>query len=171
MLMNLVMTSAPLAMRLCGLSQAVSNLGIQWHVIAMYAPSFFTGRLIVRFGAPRIVLAGLSLTGLAAAVGLSGIDVTHFWLALVLLGLGWNFGFSGASALVLECHRSEERTRVQALNDFIVFGMMVFGSFASGDLLITYGWSMVCLVILPPLVIAAMTLFATGSFRHATSTL
>jgi MFS family permease len=169
MLMNLVMTSAPLAMRLCGLSQATANLGIQWHVIAMYAPSFFTGRLIVRFGAPRIVLAGLVLTGLAAAAGLSGLDVTHFWLALVLLGLGWNFGFSGASTLVLECHRPEERTRVQSLNDFIVFGMMVLGSFASGDLLVTYGWSVVCLVTLPPLLLAAMTLFATGSFRRATS--
>ncbi len=169
MLMNLVMTSAPLAMRLCGLPQTAANLGIQWHVIAMYAPSFFTGRLIVRFGAPRVVLAGLSLTGLAAATGLTGIDVTHFWLALVLLGLGWNFGFSGASTLVLECHRPEERTRVQSLNDFIVFGMMVLGSFASGDLLITYGWSVVCLVTLPPLVIAAMILLATGSFRRVTS--
>ncbi|HTZ02526.1 MAG TPA: MFS transporter [Xanthobacteraceae bacterium] len=169
MLMNMVMTSAPLAMRLCGLSQSVSNLGIQWHVIAMYAPSFFTGRLIVRFGAPRIVLAGLVLTGLAAAAGLSGIDVTHFWLALVLLGLGWNFGFTGASTLVLECHRPQERTRVQSLNDFIVFGMMVLGSFASGDLLVTYGWSVVCLVTLPPLAVAAAILFATGSFRPATA--
>jgi MFS family permease len=169
MLMNLVMTSAPLAMRLCGLSQTTADLGIQWHVIAMYAPSFVTGRLIVRFGAPRIIVAGLSLTGLAAAAGLSGIDVTHFWLTLILLGLGWNFGFSGASALVLECHRPQERTRVQSLNDFLVFGMMVLGSFASGDLLITYGWSMVCLVTLPPLLLAAMILFATGSFHRATS--
>ena len=171
LLMNMIMTSAPLAMRLCGLSQTSSNLGIQWHVIAMYAPSFFTGRLITRFGAPRIILAGLALTGLAAAAGLTGIDVAHFWATLILLGLGWNFGFTGASSLVLECHRVEERTRVQSLNDFIVFGMMVLGSFASGDLLITYGWNVVCLITLPPIIIAAATLFATGSFRtqHAAS--
>lgn len=82
-----------------------------------------------------------------------------------MLGLGWNFGLPGASSLVLECHRPEERTRVQSLNDFIVFGMMVLGSFASGDLLEAYGWSLVCLVILPPIVVAAVTLFVTGSFR------
>lgn len=166
-LMNLVMTSAPLAMHLCGLSQEDSNLGLQWHVIAMYGPSFFTGRLIARFGAPRVVLAGLALTAGAAAVGLSGIDVAHFWLTLVLLGLGWNFGFVGASALVLLCHRPEERTRVQSLNDFIVFGMMVVGSFASGGLLTHYGWAMVCFVTFPPLVLAALALLATREQRSA----
>src|SRR3546814_13703936 len=87
----------------------------------MYGPSFFTGRLITRFGAGRVVAAGLLFTGVAAAVGLTGIDVAHFWLTLVLLGIGWNFGFIGASALVLECHRPEEKTRVQSFNDFIVF--------------------------------------------------
>ena len=120
--MNFLMTAAPLAMQMCGHSQESSNLGLQWHVIAMYAPSFFTGRLITRFGAGRVVVAGLLLTGLSAAVGLLGVDVAHFWLTLVLLGIGWNFGFIGASALVLECHRPEEKTRVQSLNDFIVLG-------------------------------------------------
>lgn len=167
MLMNLVMTSAPLAMKLCGLSQESSNLGLQWHVIAMYGPSFFTGRLISRFGAPRIVLVGLALTACAATVGISGIDVFHFWLALILLGIGWNFGFVGASALVLECHRPEERTRVQSLNDFVVFGTMVIGSFASGGLLTTYGWSTVCWVTFPPLVLALAALLVSGSFRRA----
>ena len=164
-LMNLLMTSAPLAMRLCGLSQESSNLGLQWHVIAMYAPSFVTGRLITRLGAPRIVAAGLLLTACAAVVGLSGIDVAHFWLTLILLGVGWNFGFVGASTLVLECHRSEERTRVQSLNDFVVFGMMTVGSFASGGLLTSYGWDLVCWVAFPPLVLAAVALYATGFFR------
>src|SRR5690606_9327422 len=103
------------------------NLGMQWHVIAMYAPSFFTGRLITKFGAGRVVMAGLLLIGSSAAVGLAGIDVAHFWLTLVLLGLGWNFGFVGASALVLECHRPEEATRVQSFNDFVVFGTMAVG--------------------------------------------
>ena len=164
-LMNLLMTSAPLAMRLCGLSQESSNLGLQWHVIAMYAPSFVTGRLITRLGAPRIVAAGLLLTACAAVMGLSGIDVAHFWLTLILLGVGWNFGFVGASTLVLECHRSEERTKVQSLNDFVVFGMMTVGSFASGGLLTSYGWDLVCWVAFPPLVLAAVALYATGFFR------
>jgi MFS family permease len=166
LLMNFVMTSAPLAMRLCGLSQASSNLGLQWHVIAMYGPSFFTGGLIARFGAPRVVMAGLALIGAAAAMGLSGISIAHFWSMLVLLGVGWNFGFIGASALVLECHRPEERTRVQSLNDFLVFGVMVVGSFASGGLLTSYGWEVVCWVVFPPLVLAVVALAATGAFRR-----
>ena len=117
LLMNFVMTAAPLAMHLCGHAQEDANLGLQWHVIAMYGPSFFTGRLITRFGASNVVAVGLALTGMAAIVGLAGIDVRHFWLSLILLGVGWNFGFIGASALVLECHRPEERTRVCPSSD------------------------------------------------------
>ena len=158
MLMNFLMTSAPLAMHLCGHSQASANLGMQWHVIAMYAPSFFTGSLIARFGAGRVAMAGLLLTGLAAAAGLGGIDVAHFWAALILLGLGWNFGFLGASALVLECHRPEEKTRVQSLNDFIVFGLMAVGSFSSGGLLSAYGWNAVLWVSFVPLALAVIAL-------------
>jgi MFS family permease len=157
-MMNLVMTSAPLAMKLCGLPLTASNLGLQWHVVSMYGPSFFTGRLITRFGAPAIVVTGLLLIAAAAGVGLTGIDVPHFWLALILLGVGWNFGFVGASTLVLECHRPEERAKVQSFNDFIVFGSMVIGSFASGGLLTAYGWSAICLVTLPPLAFALLTL-------------
>lgn len=167
LLMNFVMTSAPLAMRLCGLSQESSNLGLQWHVIAMYGPSFFTGGLIARYGAPRVVTAGLMLIAAAGAAGLTGDSVGHFWGTLVLLGLGWNFGFIGASALVLECHRPEERTKVQSLNDFLVFGVMVAGSFASGGLLTGYGWEMVCWVVFPPLVLAVVALTVTGAFRRA----
>jgi MFS family permease len=152
-------------MHLCGLSQNSANLGLQWHVIAMYAPSFVTGRIISHFGAPRVVIAGLILTALSAAAGLAGMSVGHFWLALILLGLGWNFGFIGASTMVVECHRPEERNKVQSLNDFLVFGLMVVGSFASGGLLNHYGWEMVCWVALPPLLIAAVTLWVTGSFR------
>ncbi|ASC66366.1 MFS transporter [Achromobacter denitrificans] len=163
MLMNFLMTAAPLAMHLCGHSQENANLGLQWHVIAMYAPSFFTGRLIVRFGAGRIVAAGLLLTGLSAAVGLTGIDVANFWLTLILLGIGWNFGFVGASALVLECHRPEEKTRVQSLNDFVVFGTMAVGSFASGGLLAAYDWNTVLWVSFVPLALAVAVLAATAS--------
>jgi len=164
-IMNFIMTAAPLAMRLCGLSQESSNLGLQWHIIAMFGPSFFTGRLIARFGAPSVMAAGLALTAASAATGLMGADVTHFWLTLILLGLGWNFGFVGASALVLECHRPEERTRVQSLNDFIVFGTMALGSFASGGLLTTYGWNTVLWVSFFPLALAIAALVTTASFR------
>jgi MFS family permease len=163
MMMNLVMTSAPLAMKLCGLSLASANLGLQWHVIAMYGPSFFTGRLIARFGAPKVVATGLLLIAAAAGVGMTGIDVGHFWVALILLGLGWNFGFVGASSLVLECHRPQEKTKVQSFNDFIVFGSMVIGSFSSGGLLTAYGWNAVCLVTLPPLALAVLSLAWTRS--------
>jgi len=165
LLMNFIMTAAPLAMRLCGLSQEAANLGLQWHVLAMYAPSFFTGRLIARFGAPRMVIAGLALIAASAVVGLAGEDVAHFWVSLVLLGLGWNFGFLGASALVLECHRPEERTRVQSLNDFLVFGMMAVGSFSSGGLLTAYGWSTVLWVSFVPLAMAVAALAFTLSAR------
>ena len=164
-LMNFVMTAAPLAMRLCGLSQESSNLGLQWHIIAMYAPSFFTGRLITRFGAARVVAAGFAFTAASAAIGLTGVDVAHFWLTLILLGIGWNFGFVGASALVLECHRPEERTRVQSLNDFLVFGTMVLGSLSSGGLLTVYGWDVVLWVSFVPLAVAMATLAATASSR------
>jgi len=154
MLMNFLMTAAPLAMHICGHSQASANWGLQWHVIAMYAPSFFTGNLIARFGAGRIAMVGLVLTGVSAAIGLGGVDVPHFWGMLVLLGLGWNFGFLGASALVLECHRAEKKTRVQALNDFIVFGVMAVGSLLSGSLLSAYGWNTVLWVSFVPLAIS-----------------
>lgn len=158
MLMNFLMTAAPLAMHMHGHSQASANLGLQWHVIAMYAPSFFTGHLITRFGAARVAIAGLVLTGLSAAIGLGGLDLMHFWWSLILLGLGWNFGFLGASALVLECHRPEEKTSVQSLNDFIVFGLMAIGSFASGGLLAAYGWHTVLWVSFVPLVLAVAAL-------------
>lgn len=161
MLMNFLMTAAPLAMHHSGHSQASANLGLQWHVIAMYAPSFFTGHLITRFGAIRVAMFGLALTGFSTVVGLSGLEVVHFHWFLILLGLGWNFGFLGASALVLECHRPEEKTRVQSLNDFIVFGLMAVGSFASGGLLSAFGWDTVLWVSLVPLALASIALAAT----------
>ena len=161
LLMNFVMTAAPLAMRLCGHAQGDANLGLQWHVIAMYGPSFFTGRLITRFGADPVVATGLALIGVAALIGLAGVDLAHFWLSLIVLGVGWNFGFVGASALVLECHRPEERARVQSVNDFIVFGMVALGSFSSGGLLTSYGWDTVLWVSFAPLALAAAALAFT----------
>jgi len=157
-MMNLVMTSAPLAMKMCGLSLSDSNFGIQWHIVAMYGPSFFTGALIARFGAPKIVAAGLLLEAGAATIGLSGITAMHFWATLIVLGIGWNFSFIGASALVLETHRAQERNKVQAFNDFLVFGMMAIGSFSSGQLLANYGWSAVNMVVFPPVAIGLVAL-------------
>src|ERR1700726_2767294 len=138
-MMNLVMTSAPLAMKMCGLSLSDSNFGIQWHVVAMYGPSFFTGCLIARFGARKDVALGLLLEAGAATIGLTGITAMHFWATLIVLGVGWNFSFVGASALVLETHRPQERNKVQAFNDFLIFGMMAVGSFSSGQMLASYG--------------------------------
>lgn len=170
LLMNFLMTAAPLAMQMCGLSQELSNLGIQWHVIAMYAPSFFTGRLITRFGAGPVITAGLALTGISAAVGLLGTGVMNFWLTLILLGLGWNFGFVGASAMVLECHRPEEKARVQSFNDFVVFGTMAFGSFLSGGLLTAYGWNTVLWLSFVPLAAAVLVLTGTSVVRRQEAT-
>jgi MFS family permease len=162
-MMNLVMTSAPLAMKMCGLSVSDSNLGIQWHIVAMYGPSFFTGSLIVRFGAPRIVALGLSLEAVGAMMGLSGITALHFWATLIVLGVGWNLSFVGASALVLETQRSAERNKVQAFNDFLIFGMMAVGSFSSGQLLANYGWSAVNMVVFPP-VLLGLAVLTVASF-------
>jgi MFS family permease len=168
-MMNLVMTSAPLAMKICGLSVSDSNFSIQWHIVAMYGPSFFTGSLIARFGAPRIVALGLLLEAGAAAVGLSGITATHFWAALFILGIGWNFSFVGASALVLETHRPQERNKVQAFNDFLVFGMMAVGSFSSGQVLANYGWSAVNLVVFPPVLLGLVVLTLASWTRRRAS--
>src|SRR5216683_2626864 len=164
-MMNLVMTSAPLAMKMCGLSVSDSNFGIQWHIVAMYGPSFFTGTLIARFGAPVIVALGLSLEAAGAMIGLSGITALHFWATLIVLGVGWNFSFVGASALVLETHRPQERNKVQAFNDFLVFGMMAVGSFSSGQLLASYGWSAVNMVVFPP-VLLGLAVLAVASFAR-----
>jgi cyanate permease len=153
-MMNMVMTSAPLAMVDCGHSVTDSALGIQWHVIAMYGPSFFTGHLINRFGVERIVAAGLGALLLAAGVGIAGITVAHFWSDLILLGLGWNFAFIGATTMVTRCHRPHERNKVQAFNDFLVFGTMAVTSFSSGQLLARFGWSTVNEVVFPAVLIA-----------------
>jgi len=167
--MNLVMTSAPLAMKMCGLSLSDSNFGIQWHIVAMYGPSFFTGALIARFGAPRIVALGLAFEAAGAVIGLSGITSMHFWGTLIVLGIGWNFAFVGASALVLETHRPQERNKVQAFNDFLVFGMMAVGSFSSGQLLANFGWSAVNMVVFPPVVLGLVVLTMVSLAKRRTA--
>src|SRR5215467_1444781 len=163
-MMNLVMTSAPLAMVDCNHSVTDATLGLQWHVLGMFVPSFFTGNLILRFGAERVAAAGLGLLMLSAIVGISGISVAHFWISLTLLGVGWNFGFIGATTMVTECHTPNERNRVQSFNDFLVFGSLAIASFSSGKLLESFGWAAVNQMVFP-VVLAALALLAWMSLR------
>ena len=156
--MNFLMTSAPLAMKFCGLSLSDSNFGIQWHIVAMFGPSFFTGHLIARFGAAKVAAVGLILEAIAAVIGLSGITAMHFWAGLFVVGVGWNFSFVGASALIVETHGPQEGKKVQAFNDFIVFGLVAIGSFSSGQLLASHGWSMVNIVVFPAVALALTSL-------------
>jgi MFS family permease len=148
-LMSFVMTAAPLAMVLHHHHHDAAVLGIQWHVLAMFGPSFVTGSLISRFGAHRIVAAGLLLLIGCAFVALAGTSVGHFWLALILLGIGWNFGFIGGTAMLTETYRPEEKEKVQAVNDFFIFGVVAVASFSSGEALLLGGWNVVNIVVLP----------------------
>ena len=165
-LMNLVMTSAPLAMVGCGHSVTDATLGIQWHVLGMYLPSFFTGRLIVRYGVNRIVAVGLALLLVSALVGIAGLSVAHFWISLTLLGVGWNFAFIGATTIVARSHAPEERTKVQAFNDFLIFGTMAFGSLASGAILANFGWVTVNGAMFPPIAAAAVLLLWLAMYER-----
>lgn len=148
-LMSLVMTAAPLAMVACGLGEDNAALGIQWHVIAMFAPSFITGTLIARFGVEAIITAGMALLAACGAVAVSGIDLSHFWTALILLGVGWNFAFIGATTMLTETYRPEERSKVQGLNDFFVFGSVATASFSSGGLFSAFGWETIAFTVFP----------------------
>lgn len=167
-MMNMVMTSAPLAMVMCNHTVGEATLGLQWHVLGMYLPSFFTGSLIARFGVERIVAAGFALLMTSAVVSMTGITIAHFWGGLVLLGIGWNFSFIGATAMVTACHQPNERNRVQSFNDFLVFGAMAIGSFSSGTLLEVYGWATVNAVVFP-VVLTAGFLLLRGTRRTPSS--
>ncbi len=159
-LMNLVMTSAPLAVVGCGFQTSDAASIVSGHVLAMYMPSFFTGHLIARFGATRIVMIGLVILAAAGAVALSGVDLGHFYATMILLGLGWNFGYIGATAMLTRAYRPEERETVQGLNDAVVFGGVFLASLSSGGLMNCMGgspqagWSAVNLAMLPFLVLA-----------------
>ncbi|MEM7303515.1 MAG: MFS transporter [Pseudomonadota bacterium] len=148
-LMSFVMTGAPLAMVACGISTENATLGIQWHVMAMFGPSFFTGNLIARFGKERIVATGLLLLVVCAIVSLSGLELWRFWLALVLLGVGWNFGFIGATAMLTETYEPNEKSKAQGAHDFVLFTSVAIGSLMSGITLNAYGWEMINYVVFP----------------------
>jgi MFS family permease len=155
-LMSLVMTATPLAMIEHHHSMADAQTGIQWHVIAMFGPSFFTGALIARFGKPGIAAAGLLLIAGSATVALLGTSLWHFWIALVLLGVGWNFGFIAATAMVAELYKPEEAFRVQAMNEFILFSFVAAASFSSGGILVASGWTLVNQLVYPIVGVAVL---------------
>ncbi|MCL5778557.1 MFS transporter [Limibaculum sp. FT325] len=157
-LMNLVMTSTPLAMLGCGFGTPDAAGVVRLHVLAMYGPSFFTGSVIARLGAPRVIAMGLACLAVAALIALSGIEIEHFTAALILLGVGWNFGFIGATTMLAGAHLPEERARVQGLNDFLVMGLVTAASFSSGALMAAFGWSAVNLAMLPFLTAAGAAL-------------
>jgi len=163
-MMSFLMTAAPIAMVGCGHSVGTAALGIQWHILAMFGPSFVTGRLIERFGKERVTALGLILIAVSAGIFLSGLTVGHFWIGLILLGIGWNFGFIGATTLATDCYRPEERVKVQALFDFLIFGAVAVASFSSGKLLNTGGWETVNYLTFVPVAVA-LALVVWNAFR------
>ena len=158
-LMAFLMTAAPMAMVGCGHSVGEAALGIQWHVLAMFGPSFFTGRLIGRFGQRKITALGLVMIAASGLLALMGEGLSEFWGSLILLGVGWNFGFIGATAMLTACYTPAERTKVQALNDFLVFGTVAIASFGSGQLLHSVGWSGIN-IGMQPLVVIVLAIMA-----------
>jgi len=153
-----------MAMVGCGHTVGEAALGIQWHVLAMFGPSFFTGHLITRFGKTAITASGLILMAISGLLALAGLELLHFWGMLILLGVGWNFGFIGATAMVADIYTHAERAKVQALNDFLVFGMVAIASFSSGQLLNVGGWDVLNTLMLP--LIAAVLLMLAWLARY-----
>jgi MFS family permease len=163
-LMNLVMTSTPLAVVGCGFEKTTAADIVSAHVLAMYIPSFFTGHLIARFGTRKIMATGLTILAAAGVVALQGVDLENFFIALVLLGIGWNFGFIGATTMLAGAHEAHERGRIQGMNDMIVFGGVTVASLASGGLMNCSGgspqdgWMAVNLAMVPFLALAGAAL-------------
>ena len=151
--MNFLMTSTPIAMGICGHPYGAAAFVISSHVVGMYLPSFFTGKLIRRFGALRVMFAGALLNAICVGVALSGIAIPQFWFALVLLGVGWNFLFVGATTLLTTTYRPEERAKAQGANDSAIFVMMALSSFFSGLIVTNLGWNSVNYAALPLVVV------------------
>jgi MFS family permease len=166
--MNLLMAATPIAMQVCSLPFSDVALVLEWHVIGMFAPGFFTGHLIKRFGTLPIMAAGLALNGLCVFIALSGVDFKQFLVALFLLGLGWNFLFTGSTTLALTAYRPEEKDKAQGALNFCVFAVLALSSLASGVLVTTQGWTLLNLGSLLPLGLAGLALgwFALGQRRH-----
>lgn len=153
-MMSLVMTATPLAIVACGFSFSDSAFVIQWHVLGMFLPSFFTGILIARFGALTIIKLGVLLNLGCVAAAMSGVELANFWAALVMLGMGWNFMFVGGTSLLTEAYRPEEKEKVQAINDFCVFSLVALASLGAGAIHFALGWNAVTLTVVAPMLIA-----------------
>ena len=160
--MNLLMAATPLAMQVCGFGFDDAAWVLQWHVVGMFAPGFFTGHLIQRFGVLPVMGVGVLLNACCVAVALAGLDLHHFTAALFLLGVGWNFLFTGSTTLALTAYRPEEKDRAQAAINFCVFATMAFTSFASGALVTTQGWMWLNLGSLPALALVGGALAWLG---------
>ena len=153
--MNLLMAATPLAMQICGLPFSDTALVLEWHVIGMFAPGFFTGSLIQRFGTLKIMGVGVALNCVCIAIALTGADLHQFLIALFLLGVGWNFLFTGSTSLAMTAYKPEERDKAQAAINFFVFGTMAFTSFGSGALITSQGWNILNIGSLIPVLITA----------------
>ncbi|TRZ67411.1 MAG: MFS transporter [Rhodocyclaceae bacterium] len=160
--MNLLMTATPLAMDICGHPYADTALVLEWHVIGMFAPSFFTGDIIKRFGVLKVIFTGTALMAVCISIALNGASVMHFWWALVLLGVGWNFLYIGGTTLLVETYRSEEKAKAQGTNDFIVFVIQGITSFASGILISRQGWETLNTYALPAVAVTAAATLIYG---------
>jgi len=160
--MNLLMTATPLAMDICSHPYADTALVLEWHVIGMFAPSFVTGDLIKRFGVLQVIFAGTLLMTVCIAIALNGVSVMHFWWALFLLGVGWNFLYIGGTTLLTETYRSEERAKAQGTNDFIVFAIQGITSLSSGILISRQGWESLNTYALPAIAVTAAATLAYG---------
>ena len=158
-IMNLLMTATPLAMSFCSHPFSAAAFVIEWHVVGMYAPGFFTGSLIKRFGALKVIAVGIVLMGACVAVALSGIAIWQFWTALVLLGVGWNFMYTGGTTLLIDAYTPAEKAKTQGINDVIVFTVMSISSFSSGALISAAGWDWMNLGALPLLAVVASAVF------------
>lgn len=154
--MVMLMSVTPLAMAACALPFSDATVVIQWHVVGMFAPAFFTGHLIRRFGVLQVMMVGAALTLACTVVGMSGISFAHFWLAQTLLGLGWNFLFIGATTLLTEVHTVAERAKTQGFNDLLVFGTVGIGTFSSGNLLHYFDWATLNQVALAPVLLVTV---------------
>jgi len=169
--MSLVMTATPIAMIGCGFVFTDAAFVIQWHILGMYAPSFVSGHLIARFGLTPVLLTGAVLLLACCGINLAGVSETNFWAANLLLGIGWNFLFVGATTLLTRTYRPEERAKVQALNDFTIFGTTTLASFSSGALLAGFGWTTIQVMVMPFVAVAAAVVLwmALSGWRAAPS--
>ena len=168
--MNLLMAATPLAMQICGLPFTDTAFVLEWHVIGMFAPGFFTGALIQRFGALKIMGIGVCLNFLCIFIALSGTDLYQFFIALFLLGVGWNFLFTGSTSLAITAYKPNERDKAQAAINFFVFGTMAFTSFGSGALITSQGWNILNLGSLIPAAITAAALIWLGLHQRKANT-